>query len=252
MHLASPVVHHPLCFISSGNIFKLINRIEAAHCWIWGHNLVYLNIVPQGRKYLKDRVLNQRVFLVVENVSQNNIEEAEFYVNAGYARGSRVLVTSRTKRVLESVFRGQQYSDFCRPVPVLNAKEAALLVLTKAAPNKEITELDENEYEVVDYCCRRCFIDKQYHPSSLIALANYLRTIGDDIIAWKPQLESESFRESNESDSMYRYVLLDYDNLSNPTKLIFLDLALFSEACVIRTWISTPTWSGTNTAISQM
>lgn len=190
-------------------------------------NMSDINSEPQGRKYLKDRVPNQRVFLVVENVSQNNIEEAEFYVNAGYARGSRVLVTSRTKSFLESVFRGQQYSDFCHPVPVLIAEEAALLVLTKAAPNKEITELDENEYEIVDYCCSRCFIDKQYHPSSLIALANYLRTIGDDIIAWKPQLESESFRESNESDSMYRYILLDYDNLSNPTKLIFLDLALW-------------------------
>lgn len=198
---------------------------------------------PQLRKYLKDRVHNQRVFLVVENVSQSSIEEAEFYVKAGYARGSRVLVTSRNESFLEKLFGGPQYSDFCQPVPSLNDIEAVQLVLAKGAPGRSITDLNNLEYKMVSDCCAKSCFDEQYHPSFLIAVASYFERTVD-----RHEIANWDFKTSMGVPDMlrdvYRHVLLEYDNLSDIAKLIFLDLALHYESKFYTYMDLHPSWQG--------
>lgn len=63
-----------------------------------------------------------------------SLEEAEFYVRkVRYAKGSKVLVTSRNDSILKSLLRGSQY---CHRLPVSQDIEARDLVLSKAAPSK--------------------------------------------------------------------------------------------------------------------
>lgn len=50
--------------------------------------------------------------------------------------GSKVLVTSRGRGVLEYVLGGSQY---CQPFPTLDEKEASDLFLSKAAPRRSLS-----------------------------------------------------------------------------------------------------------------
>lgn len=199
---------------------------------LWNHILV---VVPQLQKYLKDRVQNERVFLVVENVSQSSMKEAKFYVEGGYAHGSRVLVTSRNRSVIEKLFGGPKYSDFCQSVPILNDIEAVQLFLAIGAPGKSITDLNDHEYGIVSDCCAKsCFDDQLYHPSLLIARASYLERTADghEIANWNIET---SIGAHGVFHDVFRHALLEYDNnLSSSAKLIFMDLAFL--ACKLTTY----------------
>lgn len=190
---------------------------------------MFLFLVLQLKTYLKDLLRSRRVFLVVDNVSQSSREEAENYVKATFAQGSKVLVTSRNRKILEAVLGG---SDYCRPLPGLEKEEAFQLVLSKAARSKLGSRLKPREEQIVDACVAEGCIDEHYHPLTLRTLATYLQASGeDDILSWEQTIES--LRNTSGGKDFYRLQLLQYEKLDKTSKLVFLDLAIFAQDMVL-------------------
>ncbi|KAG0586861.1 hypothetical protein KC19_2G122900 [Ceratodon purpureus] len=169
----------------------------------------------EGLNYLATQLrgIQQPVFLVVDNVTENSLEEAKWYANAEWPSNSYVLVTSRSREILEIVLGGKQY---CKEFPQLTEKEAEKLFLSKALSTDISREHTNDERQILQTCLSRCCIDKQYIPRSLMKFAFFLHTKGD-ILSWKNHIA--------DADSILR---LEYDNLDDVSKLIFLDLAIFA------------------------
>ena len=185
----------------------------------------------QGKKYLSNQLNNmkQSVFLVVDNVSVTTQDEAKWYVDCEFPTGSYVLVTSRRCDLLENVLEDPRY---CKPFPNLDPNEARLLFLSNAAPiekslviesEAQVVIVDEHltleELKVLEDCLQRCCVehDVDFIPRMLTTFASFLKDKGS-ILDWKEYV-----------DHADNAIGQEYDALDDTSKLIFLDLAIFSK-----------------------
>ena len=192
-----------------------------------------LNFVDalQGKRYLSDHMhqIMQPVFLVVDNVSGTTQDEAKWYAQCEFPKGSYVLVTSRRRDLLEYVLGDQKY---CKDFPILDPTEAQLLFMSSAAPsnrslvtaseaqdNNVEEQLNSQELEVVGICLQRCCFDheKEFIPRMLTTFATFLKDKGS-ILGWKEYVDY--------ADDV---IGQEYDALDDTSKLILLDLAIFAE-----------------------
>jgi len=191
-----------------------------------------ITMESEGLQCLQDRSKSQPpAFLAVDNVgdSQSSREEAESFISCGLACGSKVMVTSRSRLILESILGEAKY---CKPIPRLEEEEAEELFLSVAIPQKMSSPLQPSEEKIVEACIRECkFLDdgydtQQYHPLVLRALGTFFHDVDkDDIMEWKEALIFEKkLRASRESKHVNDILGLNYGTLSDGQKLLFLDV----------------------------
>jgi hypothetical protein len=172
------------------------------------------------------------VFLAVDNVgdSQSSREEAQAYLDAGLACGSKVLVTSRSQTLLKIILKEAKY---CKPIPRLEEMEASEVFLSVAAPELSLSSLHPDEQKIIKACLEECqFADdgypsRQYHPLVLKAFGAYFHDIEDhNVKNWEVALKEENkLQTSRESKSVFDILGLNYETLDDMQKLIFLDVA---------------------------
>lgn len=155
------------------------------------------------------------MFLVVDNVTESSREEAKWFVSAGLPPNSYVLVTSRGRDILEVLLGGPQY---CQPFPTLKEEEAKQLFWSNAFPSDKPLPATDTERQILQTCLSRCRIDNQFIPRLLTKFAFFLQTKGD-ILSWKEY-------NIGDADSILG---LEYNNLDDISKLMFLDLAFFAK-----------------------
>lgn len=119
------------------------------------------------------------MFLAIDNV-ENNLEQAQAYVNAGLSplNGSKVLITSRSPLTLKSILKRSKY---CKTLPILNQEEAAELLLSVAAPERSLPSIQEEEQRVLEVFLEECSFpivnasrSRQYHPLAIKELGAFL------------------------------------------------------------------------------
>ena len=115
------------------------------------------------------------MFLAIDNI-ENNLEQAQAYVNAGLSplNGSKVLITSRSRLILKR-------SKYCKTLPILNQEEAAELLLSVAAPERSLPSIQEEEQRVLEVFLEECSFpndnasrSRQYHPLAIKELGAFL------------------------------------------------------------------------------
>lgn len=195
-----------------------------------------MSLLEQGWECLKNGLRNQPpVFLAIDNVgdAESSREEARFYLNVGLAFGSKVLVTSRSREILESVL-GQ--AECCKPIPRLERHEAAKLFLSVASPNiSSMSFLKPKESEIVERCLSECqFADngypsKQYHPLILRALGTYFHDMDrQNVMSWEEALGNKNkLQRCREAKHVNDILGLNYYSMPEELKLVFLDLAFY-------------------------
>lgn len=175
------------------------------------------------------------VFLAIDNVgdSQSSRDEAQSFVKAILAFGSKVLVTSRSGEVLESVLG---HAKYCKPIPRLEEHEATKLFLSVAILNKtSLALLKHEECKIVEKCLKEFrFIEdgyptSQYHPLVLRALGVYFHDVDKyNVKKWEEVLgNTKKVQQSRELGHVNNVLGLNYNSLPEMLKLAFMDLAFY-------------------------
>ena len=194
------------------------------------------------------------VFLAVDNVQDDEAsrQEARDYLKCVCCEGSIVLITSRSRVILEAVLSDPKC---CKPVPTLTEVESMELFLQIAMPKMKLASFDEEQVRALRMTCtRHCFFSAQedapsgigevvfkgdrpmiviksgdeenghYHPLAIRAVASFLhdRFLGNyNMLSWDGDIMLHHSRED-----IFGILGLGFDALSDKAKQLFLDVAL--------------------------
>jgi hypothetical protein len=183
---------------------------------------------------------HQKVFLVLDNLWDDQVEEAQNYLKVGYHDGSMVLVTSRSKEVLCK--RLQIEEHHCMQMPNLEDDGAIDVFLSYVGISKESIK-DLKEFMIIIKCIRNCCFSSKngndqgsYLPLALKALGSQLGSIGHNILRWEQVLEKVEFNMlRDKKHPIFSVLRVGYDALNEKDQHIFLDLALVW-ICKWRRW----------------
>ena len=169
-----------------------------------------INNVDQGASMIKIILSSKRVFIVLDDVGDQNQLKALLRHRECLGEGSRVIITTRNKHVL-----AVQEVDDLYEVEGLNPQEAcelfSLYAFKQNPPKSDYRNLSRR---VVDYC--------QGLPLALKVLGSLLfkKTI--------PQWESELRKLDREPEAgIHKVLRRSYDGLDRTEQNIFLDVACF-------------------------
>lgn len=176
---------------------------------------------------------SQKVFLAIDNVAEINMDEAKRNLQAGYSRGSIVLVSSRSLKVLKYLSINE--TD-CLAMPELNRNEATQLFLYHAHPKKVVDE------EVLLHCINQSYLKRydggyHYHPLALKVLGSQLA--GRDPKEWKLQLKEDVLNPH----PIFSILRRSFDELEDEDQLLFMDVALFDIDGDYKKWRDYPIWN---------
>lgn len=165
-----------------------------------------------AHKRLEKRLRNKKLFIVLDNVT-NEKQISLLIGEAGkelYREGTRILITTRDKKLLDKVVDGTYV------VPRLSGRESLELFRSKAFSSDHC-----NTAEYIDLSNK--FVDySKGHPLALRTLGSDL--CGKDIPHWKKKLEG---LENQLDKNIKKELNTSYEELSDEEKSIFLDVACF-------------------------
>jgi dsDNA-binding SOS-regulon protein len=182
----------------------------------------------QCRGYFKKEMPNHRVFLAIDNVLDDLIEQAKTYLGAHYREESIIMFTARSIDVLSKCLKIKE-SD-CLEIPEINETEAKSLFL-KQAENSLYENFEINKQNV-NACLQKCLFSKpginrgfQYHPLAL----KILGTSGYDPQRYSKQLSDTDIFNPNriQNHPIFSILRTSYDSLIYEDQLLFLDVAIF-------------------------
>ena len=172
--------------------------------------------------------MKDRVFLAVDNMSDESKEEAKSYVGANLGDGSVVLVTARSVELLLCL--GVRKDD-CFAMVELELEEAKSLFLNCAG--LKMSEVGE---DLVERCVRRCLFSKgqslddwHYHPLALKVLAievgDLIRCGMENQSAMLSRIRTFNLSRRKEHP-VFSILRSSFDCMLEEDQLLFLDLAL--------------------------
>lgn len=189
----------------------------------------------QCRDQLKKNIVQEAVFLAIDNVGNDleSIRQANAYLAAKWAKGSVIIVTTRS---LDNLLLLHRYvdADKCIEMPRLEKDEARSLFLQHVRCGWDDTiEMDE---ELVRGCVERCYFSKgegkgrHYIPLALKVLGEQLGSSGYDVERWKAQLRKTDIFDLEFSGSEHPIFFISrtsFDSLFYKAQMVFMDVALF-------------------------
>ncbi|XP_057865214.2 disease resistance protein RUN1 [Cryptomeria japonica] len=164
--------------------------------------------VEEGKSLLRDRLGGKRVLLIVDDVDAD--EQLHALVGDWLALGSRVIITSRDKHVLNLA-----QVQSIREISGLEINKGHELfswhTFLRACPSPKYEDLSRR---IVEAC--------KGHPLSLEVIGSFLYDKKDDTGCW-----TEAFHNITLHPDIHRRLKISYDCLSDEEKEIFLDIACF-------------------------
>ncbi|XP_057865519.1 disease resistance protein RPV1 [Cryptomeria japonica] len=192
--------------------------------------------VDKGISLFTQHLGGKNVLLILDDVDA--VEHLDALVGDWLCSGSRVIITSRDKRI----FNVAQVSSQCiHEISGLEINESLQLfswhAFLRASPSPRYEDLSK---KIVEAC--------KGHPLSLEVLGSYLYG-QNDIDCWKEALDNITLRPEIH-DRLY----ISYKALSDEEKEIFLDIACFfigeEKTCPVIFWKSL--YKMVNTAVSNL
>jgi hypothetical protein len=199
----------------------------------------------------KDRIkkgLKTKVFLAIDNVSLETIDEAKELLRMGFLLGSIVIVTARSLVQLQGL-----NVEECMEMPELNEGDARLLFQYHAAPSSNPEIRDVMFEQLLKQCVKRCYFGKgdhsksgHYHPLALKVLGGQL---GSDPKKWVDKLnELDPYNPYNEKvHPIFSILGRSFEILKQEDQFMFMDVAIYFpkrvwtsiiERCNVFEWLS--------------
>ncbi|XP_027337257.1 disease resistance protein RML1A-like [Abrus precatorius] len=203
-----------MCFEFEGCCFLAKVREESER-----YSLIYLQkklfstllaeeVKIESFNYIKRRISRMKVLIVLDDVNDSDQIEKLFGSLDWFGSGSRIIITTRDKQVLNKV-------DDIYEVGILSSSEALeLFNLNAFSQNHLEMEYYELSKRVINYA--------KGIPLVLKVLGNLLR--GKDKEVWESQLDK---LKKMPSKKVHDIMKLSYDDLDRKEQKIFLDLAYY-------------------------
>jgi len=176
------------------------------------------------------------VFLVIDNITEDPKfrTEASAYLEAGFQRGSMIMITSRSCDIVKELFPDGRDLTYCKAMASLSEEEAGFVFLRRAAPQRKLESLTIEEQEILKVCVGQgCFFSVdgkwEYHPLALQALADYYHSHdSQNLLTWMEHLGGlGNLRGSDATWEIFDVLGLQFRTLGFRRKLLFLDVCLF-------------------------
>ena len=203
------------------------------------------------REYIK----REPVFLVIDNVinDERSWKEAHDYLTVGFHPESRIVITSRSRVIVQDLLPDVQ---FCKPMPKLSEREAGEIFLKSAAPMKSYSSLTDEERRILKLCTKLCRFRTEedpsyetrsvslgddderwrsysYHPLALSALGDFFyRFISNkNMLLWKEHLAENKVLLNDvwKSSNVLRIVGMQFSTFHQNEQLLFLDIVLYGK-----------------------
>ena len=191
------------------------------------------DIYVQVHSLLKEHVSRHRLFLVVDNVwdQQDSIKEARSFLSLPFKEGSVVLATARSSNIL--VLLEKIPWPNCFSTPFLDIDTATNLFVN-AVGDKTFSELDLNKQTLTKTFVRSCyfsrpgsFLGEEYHPLALEVLGRY---VGLYPGRWEDiKVDFKSVGENEQRDPLFSVLEVGWEGLSKTCQSLFLDVVHFLE-----------------------
>ena len=173
---------------------------------------------------MKDHISKYKICLVIDNVSdtQTSLEEARILLNLPFKEGSSILVTSRSKYILQDL-----NITALMKVPALTTNEAMALFIHHTGCGTSF--LSKDQRSAVEMLVEQCNfktedrVEQEYHPLALKVLGT---RVGPNPEKWC-DIEIDFKRSENENiHHIFSILRSSYDALIPRYQRMFLDLAL--------------------------
>ncbi|GLJ45328.1 hypothetical protein SUGI_0954140 [Cryptomeria japonica] len=193
--------------------------------------------VDKGISLYRDRLGGKRALLVLDDVDA--IVQLNALVGDWLAPGSRVIITSRDKHILNVA---RVSSECIHEMTGLGINEGLQLfswyAFLRAVPSPNYEDLSKR---IVEAC--------KGHPLSLEVIGSFLSDRQDDTGCWMEALENITF-----NPEIHEKLYISYKALTDEEKEIFLDIACFfigeDKTCPIIFWKSL--YKKVDTAVSNL
>ncbi|XP_059066657.1 disease resistance protein Roq1-like [Cryptomeria japonica] len=188
----------------------------------------------QAQIELYRRVKGQRVLLVLDNITDDSIDEVRDYLRADLGENSYILLSARSVDVLVKQFSIDSQS--CMRVPRLEEEEAIAILLEKAFPGEPTLEAEERSFGLK--CAKRCLFKetccdivpraRTYHPLALKAFGGYLFSkYGFDLSKWAAEMDGMVDRALDGLDEVFAVLGKAFDDMPAKYRTIFMLLTVY-------------------------
>jgi len=170
----------------------------------------------------------QRIFLAIDNVWDDleSSKQAKMYLEAPYHKDSLVMVTSRSKCVLERLGID---GGACLEMPELGKEDAVKLFLQHAAGGKQ--DFGDEDRDYILRCVGRCYFSKgdgeghHYHPLALEALGWQMSCHGGNPRDWVEHLPRvRTFSDLSKKNPVFDILRSSFDLLPLSLQTLFMDV----------------------------
>ncbi|GLJ41916.1 hypothetical protein SUGI_0867830 [Cryptomeria japonica] len=198
------------------------------HCPPW--ILQTLTDPDQAKVELDRRVKGQRVLLVLDNITEENIDEVRYYVEADFRKESCILLSARSVDVLVKHFKLELQS--CMRAPRLEKDEAIHILLERTSI--EESTLREDDKNTALKCANRCSfrevgsIGRTFHPLALKAFGGHLFSkYGSHLSKWVAEIDDMVDRPGDGLDEVFVLLGKAFDDVRSEYRTIFILLTVY-------------------------
>ncbi|XP_059066826.1 uncharacterized protein LOC131069298 [Cryptomeria japonica] len=191
----------------------------------------------EARKMLYERVRGQRVLLVLDNITEESIDEVKYYLWADLGENSCVLLSGRSAGVLAKTFNIDSESRMV--IPALEEEEAIAILLERTSLAGSALGPENRGFAL--HCANRCSFKEtscdvvgathKFHPLALKFFGQHLfNKYGIDLSQWVAEADGLVFGSCDGLDDVFIVLdkVLDYMDPKHRTIFMLLSIYLVS------------------------
>ncbi|GLJ42237.1 hypothetical protein SUGI_0874290 [Cryptomeria japonica] len=188
----------------------------------------------QAQVEMHTRVKGQRVLLVLDNVTEESIDEATYYLRADFGENSCILLSARSADLLVKHFNIDSRS--CMRVPRLEEEEAIAILLERAFPVESNLGAENRGFALK--CAKRCLFKdtscdigpraRSFHPLALKAFGGYLLSkYGSNLSKWVAEIDGMVDGSGDGLDEVFTVLCKAFDDMDPIYQTIFILLTVY-------------------------
>ncbi|GLJ45621.1 hypothetical protein SUGI_0960330 [Cryptomeria japonica] len=218
-----------VCFLQFGGCNALDRQKHALQCLTQFpmDQLKSITCEDDAQYNFNTFVKGQRSLLVLDNITEDSIDEVRHYLGAEYGENTCILLIARRVDVLKNL---NIDSQSCMHVPRLEKEEAIAILLERMYV--KIPELGAEQRGYALKCANRCSFKENkdsaptFHPLALKALGRHLFSKhGTDLSKWVAEIDGFTNRAADGLDGMFVVLEKAFDDMDPRYRRIVVFLA---------------------------
>ncbi|XP_057821864.2 uncharacterized protein LOC131034411 isoform X2 [Cryptomeria japonica] len=197
-------------------------------------HLQTLTSQEQAQVELYKRVKGQTVLLVLDNITEESVDEVRYYVEADFRKNSCILLSARSVDVL--VKHCKIDSKSCMRVPSLEKDEALGILLEGTSLQESSLGAEDKAFALK--CANRCSFkeisndivrrDRTFHPLALKAFGGHLFSkYGSNLAKWVTEIDGLVDQSGYGLDDVFAVLGKAFDDIRPKYRTIFMLLTVY-------------------------